>query len=178
MTQRILHLNVCQIFRLFPAERSAGRREKNLRNAVPVFSLQRLENSAVLAVDRQNRHAAFFCQRHNNMACRHKRLLVRKCNLFPRFNGCNRRSYAEHPDNRRHKDLALRLYRHLQKSIHAGHHADIQILRAIAQFFGGVLLKNAYQQRMKLSHLLFQLFDVASGRNRRHLYVALLPHNI
>lgn len=75
------------------------------------------------------------------MACRHKRLLVRKRNLFPRFNGCNRRSYAEHPDNRRHKDLALRLYRHLQKSIHAGHHADIQILRAIAQFFGGVLLK-------------------------------------
>ena len=94
------------------------------------------------------------------------------------LNGTWKFAYTEHPDNRRHKDLALRLYRHLQKSIHAGHHADIQILRAIAQFFGGVLLKNAYQQRMKLSHLLFQLFDVASGRNRRHLYVALLPDNI
>ena len=61
--EEIFYLNIQKVFLFFPAERSAGRREKNLRNAVPVFSLQRLENSAVLAVDRQNRHAAFFCQR-------------------------------------------------------------------------------------------------------------------
>ena len=56
---------------------------------VSFLAMQRLEDSAVFAVYRQDRHMVFFRQRHNNVPGCHQGLFIGKGDCLSGFYGCN-----------------------------------------------------------------------------------------
>ena len=142
-----------------------------------VLTVQALKNSAVLTVHRQDLYTLFLCQRHNNMAGRHQRLLVGERDIFSRLHGRNGGPYSNHADDGRHHDLRVRLHGRRDQPIHAAYHLHRQIADRQSKRLRLLLFPHTDNLRMKLPDLFFQKYNINASRQSGYFYILLSSHH-
>ena len=176
--QCILRAHIFQFFPLFAAERPAGSSDPKLVDFSVLPALQALEQRAVLAVNRENLHMVFRCQRHNQMPGRDQRLLIGQRNVLSCLYGCHSRTDSDHPDNRGDQNIRFRHLRQFDQSVHAGCHTGIRICNPHPQIRRRLFASGNRQKRMEFPHLLFQKLHIPVRRKPGYLNITVFSYHI
>ena len=163
MLKRILHLNVLHLLPRSFAERAARCSQKDFMYPVSMLAVQALEYGAMFTVHRQYPDILLFCQRHDDMACGHKRFLIREGNVLARLHCRNGRPDANHTYNCRHQNLRGRFCGNFEKAFHPAYHLHIEISHPAFKFSRLLLIPDCGELRCKFPDLTFQKRYIASG---------------
>ena len=144
--------------------------EQNLLNGILVFAYQRLEDSRVLAVDRQDGCMVLLCQLQYQLTSHHQCLLIGQGNGFLCLDGMDggRQASKTHHGSEHHVDgvclnnLIQRLCTGID--LHVG-----QVVHQPAQVVVTCFIGNNHSGRLELMSLLCQQFYLVIGCQTVHL---------
>lgn len=97
---------------------------------VPAGALNTLEDSRMLRIHRQDFHAHFPCQRHDDMAGRYQCFLICQSNILSRLHGCNSGTDTYHADDCSNYDLCLRFRSRLYQAFQPAYDFHLQVCNA------------------------------------------------
>ena len=140
-------------------------------------SLKALENSRMFRIYRKNLYSLFLCQRHNDMACRHKGFLICQGNILSRLHGRYGRADTDHAYYSSHHNLSLRLTGCLHQAFHPAYHLHIQIPDPAFKLSGRLFFPEAGDFGMKFPYLLFQKLHIGTCRQRSDPNVLIVSCN-
>ncbi len=176
--QGILRPHILKLLLRPAPERPAGSGKPDLVNAVSGFTVQGLEDGAVLAVHRKDGNTLLSRKLHDQVPCRDQRLLIGQSNLLSRFDRGHSRPDAHHPHDRGHEILVTLHRSHLENSVHPGQDLHIQISHTHAQILRSLLIPHDCLLRSKLPDLLLHQSNTPPGTERHDLNISLLPRHI
>ena len=101
----LIELESEELTGLFSSKRATRSSKNQLFHSISVLTLQALEQSAVLAVYRQDGRARFPGPPHHQLARHHQCLLVRQGDVLPRRQRRQRRCQTGEPRQRSHDDV-------------------------------------------------------------------------
>ena len=128
MAQRLRQRHMRKLLPRKSAKRTAARCQEYFFNRTVPIALQALKNCAVLAVHRQQLHAAFGCRLHDQLPARQQRLLVGECNILACQNRVIGRFQPAHSHQRVHHHVTVR-GRRRDQALPAMQERDLRKLR-------------------------------------------------
>ena len=179
VTQRIGSRGFAYLLHRPGAERSAAAGEQNLLYLVAVFTHQALEDSGMLAIDRQYRRMELRGEAANQFARHNERFFVGERNGLARTDSFDSGTQSGVAYHRRHDDINGRESDHFGYGISACPHLDGQVLKRVAKFGVHRLIGDAHHLGMKLARLRNQLIYRPIGGDGVHLEeVGVVAHHV
>ncbi|CDC63756.1 unknown [Clostridium sp. CAG:448] len=173
--QRSLRRHIGKLLTGVTVKRTAGRRQQNAPYFFPLFSAQTLENSTMLAVNRQYTDTMLFGTAHYNLPGNHQRFLICQRDIRPAFNRIQRTLQTSLTDDGIQNNFSLSVVNRCLlpdqcgNSFAPGIDPNTGIRQSDAQIVCRIAIRHCTRARAKQACLLFHPFDIISGNKSANL---------